>query len=496
MGKLTAISFVCLTWLWLGGPVAAQEPKKALDAKPAKVAEREEVASAIRLLEAWIETQLAYRGLPGLSMAIVHDQEVVWTKGFGLADVEKKIPATPGTIYRIASISKLFTAVAVLQLRDQGKLKLDDPVEKYLPWFKVKTPHADAPAITVRQLLMHTSGLPREAAFPYWTDFKFPTRKEMIDALPAQEAVYPPDTKWKYSNLGLALAGEIVVAVSGESFENYVQKHIFDPLGMKSSSVNLPEAHKARLATGYGRRLPEGKREVRPFTDAQGIAPAAGLATTAEDLARFLALQFREGPAAGSQILRGSTLQEMHRVHWLMPDWKSGRGLGFHIIHRDDGDLVGHGGWVAGYQSSVYFRPKDKVGIVALYNADDGLPYPGSPDSVVDRAFQWVGAAIAKSTAAVKEEKARPEWQQYVGKYRSPWADSQVLVMNGKLVLINPTEHDPAGTLATLAPVAEHQFRIEGGAVSGPHGELVVFELKDGKVARLKIGVNHAYPQK
>jgi len=496
MRQRIALGFVCATWLGLALPAAAQEAKPKAAAPAVKVAEREEVRSASRLLEAWIETQMAYRGLPGLTLAVVHDQELVWVKGFGQADLDKKTPASPSTIYRIASISKLFTAVAVLQLRDQGKLKLDDPVEKYLPWFKVKTPHADAQPITVRQLLMHTSGLPREAAFPYWTDFKFPSRKEMIDALPAQEAVYPPDTQWKYSNLGLALAGEIVVAVSGQTFEDYVQKHIFDPLGMKSSSVSLPEAHKARLATGYGRRLPDGKREIRPFTDAQGIAPAAGLATTAEDLARFVSLQFRDGPAGSSQILKGSTLREMHRVHWLLPDWKSGRGLGFHIIHRDDGDLVGHGGWVAGYQSSVYFRPKDKVAVIALYNADDGLPYPGSTDSVVDRTFQWVGAAIAKSTPAAETPKARPEWQQYVGKYRSPWADNQVLVMDGKLVLINPTEHDPTGTLATLVPTAEHQFRIEGGAVSGPHGELVTFEMKDGKVARLKIGVNYANPLK
>lgn len=485
------VTLVSLSLIRLPGPISADEPRRA---SSGKLAECEEVASALRLLEAWIDSHLAYRNLPGLSIGIVHDQDLIWSKGFGHADVERKVPATPGTIYRIASISKLFTSTAIMQLRDQRKLQLDDPVEKHLAWFKIKTAHADAPAITIRHLLTHTSGLPRESAFPYWTDFKFPTREEMIKALPEQEAVYRPETKWKYSNLGLALAGEVVAAVSGESFEQYVQKHILDPLEMKSSSVLMPESHRARLATGYGRRLPEGPREVRPFTNCQGIAPAANLASTVEDMARFAALQFRDGPAGGKQILKSTTLQEMHRVHWLMPDWKSGWGIGFYIVHRDDGDLIGHGGWVAGYQTSFFTRPKDKIAVIAMYNADDGLPYPGTPDSVIDRAFKWVAPAIVKATAPGKEEKARPEWLKYVGKYRSPWVDSQVLIMNGKLVMVTPTEQDPLGTQATLVPVAEHRFRIEGGPFSGPHGEFVVFEVKEERVARVKIGANYALP--
>jgi D-alanyl-D-alanine carboxypeptidase len=474
--------------------VVAAEPA----AKGKALAENPEVAGAIRLLEAWIETNMAYRGLPGLSIAIVHDQDVVWSRGFGHADVQKKTPTTPQTIYRIASISKLFTSTAILHLRDQGKLNLDDPVVKHLSWFQLKNQPADAPPITIRHLLVHISGLPRESPFPYFSDFRFPTREQLIQALPGQEAVYPPETKWKYSNLGLSLAGEVVAAVAKEPFESYVQKNILDPLGMTSSSVVLPDTHKERLATGYGRRLPDGPREVRPFTDAQGITAAGGLSSTVEDLARFASLQFRDGPVGGTQILKGSTLREMHRVHWLMDDWKSGRGLGFHIVHRDDGDLVGHGGWVAGYQSAIYTRPKDRIAVIAMINADDGLPYPGMPDSVVDRAFKWVARVLHKAAAGTPAEaKPRPEWQKYVGKYRNPWADSQILIVNGKLVAINPTEADPTGGLVTLVPVAEHRFRMEGGSPSGPHGELVIFELgKDGKVSRVKVGENYAYPQK
>ena len=217
-------------------------------APPAKV------SSAIKLLDAWIATQVAYRQQPGLSIAIVSDQEMIWAKGYGYADVDKRVPATPATIYRMASHTKMFTAIAVMQLRDAGKLRLDDPVVKYLPWFKPQPASPDDPPVTIRHLLTHTSGLPREAAAPYWSDFNFPTREEVIRGVAIQHAVYAPETKWKYSNLALAVAGEVVATVSGEPYADYVRRHILDPLGMTSSSVDMPEAHRARLA---------GKQEAR-----------------------------------------------------------------------------------------------------------------------------------------------------------------------------------------------------------------------------------------
>src|SRR3989442_8254857 len=201
----------------------------------------------------------------------------MWAKGFGYSDVDKKTPATPSTIYRMASVTKLLTATAMMQLRDHGQLGLDDPVAKYLPWFQIRNRYPDALPITIRHLLTHTSGLPRDAAFPYWMDNNFPTREQIMETLPNQEATFAPETKWKYSNLALSLAGEIVSVVSGEPYEHYVHTHILQPLGMQSSSIVLPEEHKSRLAVGYGRRIPDGNREVRPFMDCKGIAPAANL---------------------------------------------------------------------------------------------------------------------------------------------------------------------------------------------------------------------------
>ena len=159
----------------------------------------EKVASGIRLFESWTESRMAYSGQPGLSATIIHDQEIDWSKGFGYADVNEKKKTTPDTIYRIASITKLFTSTAILQLRDDNMLRLDDPVKNWLPWFSIKNKKGKRP-ITIRNLITHTSGLPREAHGPYWTTSDFPTEEEVIKNLPHQTHPLAPWRKWKYSN--------------------------------------------------------------------------------------------------------------------------------------------------------------------------------------------------------------------------------------------------------------------------------------------------------
>jgi D-alanyl-D-alanine carboxypeptidase len=458
---------------------------------PGPLATHPDVRAAIDLFSAWIESQLAYSGVPGLSAAIVHDQELVWARGFGWARVEEREPATPTTLYRIASITKLFTATAILQLREAGRLRLDDPVAAHLPWFRLQEPDSDAPAITIRHLLTHTAGLPREAGFPYWTDGRFPSPAEVRRRLPEQPAALPPETQWKYSNLGLTLAGEVVAAASGEPYPAYVRDHVLVPLGMTSTLVPSPPPGHPRLARGYTRRLPGGgPREPAPFTDSAGITPAANMTTSVEDLARFAMLQFRDGPAGGPQVLRGSTLREMQRVHWLEPDWQAGWGLGFRIVRLGGRTLVGHGGRLRGYRTQLQLCPAERTGVIVFTNADDGTPL-----TVADKAFEWVAPAIARAVPPPAPAGPDPAWSRYVGRYRNPWADLEVLIHGGAPVLIDPSQPDPTLALTRLVPLAEHTFRMETRDGFGSPGELVVFELDGaGRVARVRIGENYTYP--
>ena len=456
----------------------------------------QDVASNIELLSAWIEAQIAYSGQPGLSIGIVRDQELVWAQGFGYADLGNQVAASPTTLYRVASITKLFTSTAILILRDEGRLQLDDSIAHHLPWFDIRQRYPDAPPITIRHLLTHTSGLPREAAFPYWTDAKFPTREQVREALPQQEASYAPETRWKYSNLALSLAGEIVAAVSGQGYEEFVQQRILDPLGMSATHIASPPPDHPQLAVGYGRRMPAGGRSVSPFTDCRGITPAANMATSVTDLAKFAMLQFRDGrdrQAGGDQVLRGSTLREMQRVHWLDPGWQMGLGLGFRITRERGVTYIGHRGLVQGYRTQLLLCPADKTGVIVLGNADDCDPL-----LYAHRAFRWVAPTLVRATAqSAAPEPAPPDpgWHRYIGKYRNAWRDNQVLVRNGQLVIIDPASSDPLPSLGTLTPVAEHTFRHETGDGLSSPGELAVFEVGgDGEVQRLKLGENYLYP--
>src|SRR5258708_6620579 len=164
------------------------------------VATNPDVLGAERVFETWIRSQIAYRELPGVAIGLVSNQQLIWSKGFGFADIDQRTPMTPATKFRMASHSKLFTATAIMQLRDQGKVRLDDPVSKYLPWFKPKPAVPDDPPITVEELLTHGSGLTREAG-SHWTDYQFPDAAEIRAYIEKSQAVFSPQERWKYSNL-------------------------------------------------------------------------------------------------------------------------------------------------------------------------------------------------------------------------------------------------------------------------------------------------------
>lgn len=462
---------VALVVLCAAGTLAAADAPKPLVENPG-------VASAIAVFDAWVTRTAADRDQPGISIGIVYDQDLIWSKGYGFADLAKKTPAKPSTAYRIASISKVFTATAILQLRDAGKLDLDDPVSRWLPEFAPAHVDPASPVIRVRHLLTHTSGIPREVEGGYWNDMKFPSREEMQRLLNRAGVVGPPETEYKYSNVALSLAGYVVEKASGEPYADYVTRHILQPLGMSSTRV-IPTRDMAGLATGYGRRMSGQPRRVKPFLDTAYMVPAANFASTVEDLARFASLQFRDGAAGGPQILSGPTLREMQRVHWLQPDWKGGRGLGWAVSRRDDKTRIGHGGSVPGHRTQITLIPAEKFGVIVLTNAADG-----KPGSYVDTAIKIVAPAVAKAAAKpVPPPQTEAAWSKYVGTYG--WEDDAALVMllDGELCIVDPSEDDPWEERVRLEPVAADTFRMKTGS---QQGELIQFTLDaSGNVVRM-----------
>jgi CubicO group peptidase (beta-lactamase class C family) len=333
--------------------------------------------------------------------------------------------------------------------------------------------------------------LPREADIPYWTDHVFPSREQLAAVVVDLDAVYAPETTYHYSNLGMALLGEVVTQVSGTSWADYVQEKILDPLGMVSSSAAPEDGLLRRRATPYMRRSRDGNRGVFVYYDTGAIAPAANMVSTVEDLCRFASLQFRDGPAGNQQILKGSTLREMQRVHWVYDSFSGGRGLGFYVSRRAGKTFVGHGGWIGGNRTHLVFEPDEKIAVIAALNADDGIPY-----LFTQQAYDVVAPAILHAIGS-KPEASPPEpdsaWQSYLGLYSDPWGwETEVLILGGELVMYSrdyPPDDDASAGFTRLTPVEGATFRM-------PDNELVTFEVdENGQVKRIKRRNDYLFPQ-
>jgi CubicO group peptidase (beta-lactamase class C family) len=455
-------------------PVAAQA-----GGPPSAIANDPDVLAATRLFSAWMEGQIAYRGLPGIAVGVVSDQELIWARGFGNANVADKVPMTPATKFRMASHSKLFTATAIMQLREQGKVRLDDPVAKHLPWFKVKPAGDDDGEITIEQLLSHSSGLPREAG-DHWTTHDFPTGEEIKRLIASREAPFPPATRWKYSNLAYTIAGMVVEQLSGMPWAEYVQRNIYTPLGMNASSV---DQEVAGLTVPYGRRLPDGTRAVIPFMDARGMGAATGITSNVEDMAKFVSAQFRRGRMGGAQILSSGSLREMHRVRSMENDWSSGYGIGFSSNRIKDKVWIGHGGGYPGNTTQTLIQLDDKVGVIVLTNTNDS-----DPGAIARQLINTVGTAVAKAASRTAAVVAwDPAWERFAGIYRGEFGDTQVVLMNKALVIITPnapTVDNPT----KLEPLGGGRFRFVSSSGGGPVGEVVRFVEENGRVTRLITG--------
>ena len=449
-------------------------------APAASVAENPHVQAAERLFSAWLEGQIAYRGLPGVAVGVVHDQQLVWSRGFGFADIASKRPMTADTRFRIASNSKIFAAIAILQLREAGKLRLDDPVSKHLPWFTMKPAGPDDGPITIEQLLSHSSGLQREAG-DHWSSFDFPSEAELKALMAGRQSAFPPQTRWKSSNLAFGIAGLVVEQVSGQRWADYVNANILKTLDMTASSIDRPDPG---LATPYAARTPEGTRRVLPFVDAKGMAAATGMTSNVNDLAKFISAWFRRAPnAGGANVISAGSWREALRVRSVDEDWESGSGLGFDIERFKGKTYAGHGGGYPGNTTMTMAQIDDKVGVIVLTNTNDS-----NPGDIANQLMATVGEAVAKAAKAKATPAWDPAWTRFAGRYFGASDNvTQVVLLNKQLALLS-TAARAAETRVLLEPIGGGRFRLTAPTGGGPVGEILWFEEKDGRVTRMYMG--------
>lgn len=337
----------------------------------------------IRSTSAALREELAKKDLAGagFSIALVDGPDIVWTEGFGVAQASTQRPATPATRYEAGSITKLFTATAVMKLVEQGLVDLDLPIDRYVPGFRIRSRwDLSNNPITARLLLTHRAGIPEELLTGGYAD-RSRTLAETTALLAGETLAYLPGTLHAYSNLGYAVLGRLIECVSGIPYARYVEQRILQPLGMQSSLMQDPAAQAAggvALADGVGYPAPE---DVAPRWVDNGIADG-GLRSTVQDLAKFASacLQTHAGKPSGGMPLHQASLAEMWRMQFSSEvlDFEQQMGLAWHIAPqgrdastRQELRAVLHGGTSVHHQSVLALLPEHGLGIVAMCNHSD-----------------------------------------------------------------------------------------------------------------------------
>ena len=403
------------------------EPKRI---KEGKSEAPPSLADVVAKIDENIEKNRVKQKIVGMSVVIVHDQDVLLAKGYGYADLASKTPANAQTVYRVGSITKVFTALAVMQLRDAGKLNLDDPIEKYLPEFKIKSRFPDARPVTFRQVASHYSGLPREAplSYTYQDVTVFPRTEELIASLANTELIGPADTKFQYSNLGFNILGLAVERIAHEPYADYVTKHILQPLGMKQSGFAVTEELKKSLATGYKAADKSDQHATAPY-GAYGQASGM-LYSSVADMAEFLKLQFRQGPTGGKQVLGSSALREMTAPQFILnnddlvpPDlfWKRGSGIGWQTLTAKALQFNHKRAGLNGFNTDIIFNPRHKLGVAVFTNTEcDPFDIGFAPLLRLEPVFKRLEDAARAETAKASVKTLR----KYEGTYRLKKSDT------------------------------------------------------------------------
>ncbi|MBK8902999.1 MAG: beta-lactamase family protein [Anaerolineaceae bacterium] len=318
-------------------------------------------------VDAYIAAQMKAARIPGVALAVVQGEEIIYLKGYGVADPSGR-PVTPQTPFMLASTVKPMTALAVMQLVEAGQIDLDAPVQQYLPWFRVGN-ISDAAHITIRHLLNHTSGLPTASGdeVPPSTDMGADALENRVRRLNAVQLNRPVGERFEYSSANYDILGLIVQTVSGQSYETYIQEHIFKPLEMQRTFTSLAEAEPHGLAIGYrswfGFPIPFDGPHPRAY------APSGwAVSSTAEDLAHLAIAQLNEGRYGDTAVLSADGIAAMYQptVQSYSPTQYS--SLGWNISPIADVQTIGAGGDAANFRSRLLLVPQHNLGLVVLMN--------------------------------------------------------------------------------------------------------------------------------
>jgi CubicO group peptidase (beta-lactamase class C family) len=429
---------------------------------------RRQLTDAGAIAEAWIRNRAFLQDVPGVSYGLSSDGATVLAGARGMSDVASGERATAETGYRVASITKTFTATLVMQLVERGKVQLDAPVTSYLDWLR---PAVADSGLTVRHLLTHAGGIIRDGSCG-WRGGTFPSREQVRSELSDHPSFAEPSVGFRYSNMAYALLGEIIESVSGRRYATAVDRGVVKPLGLNASGTRLTPRLSSTLATGYWRRLPGEDLRAEPQSEALAFEPAGGLISTVGDLLAYQGAHF----PGDTRLLSDLSKREMQRTQWQRSE-EPHYGYGWMIWTIDGIALRGHSGGYPGFTTKIGFSPDHRLAAAVLTNTIGSLS-----GVAVDVIFHTIARvnALWDDAAETRHGHTRASLGRLAGLYRNEWGDVLVSRVNNSLYLVGTEDDRPMRIPSRLSPVEDGpRFVIVDHDDFGNRGEEVVFEVDE-----------------
>jgi CubicO group peptidase (beta-lactamase class C family) len=426
--------------------------------------------SALDYIPRWIEFQVRMLQQPGCIIAIAHRGAVVLEQAFGSANLATGEALSPRHRFRIGSQSKSFTAAGILRLREQDKLRLDDPAGRF-----VEGLHDDVARATITQLLSHSAGLIRDGsgAGQFLDRRPFLSARELMADLQAPLAI-EPNTRFKYSNEGYGLLGLVIESVTSESYRTWMKREIVDTVGLKETTPDISLPHRAPFASGHSGPVLLGRRQIIPGDfETHAICPAGGFVSTGADLVRFFA---QLSPNAKRSVLSIASRREMIRGQWRNPfaGVEQSYGLGIVSGCLNGWDWFGHSGGLQGYISRTCTLPNQELTVSVLTNAIDGW------------ADIWVDGTIHILHAHAQNGAPRRKIADWRGRWWTLWGAYDLVPMGDKVMALSPASLNPLLGAGEIKITGRNAGRLMSSNNYGSHGEPVhCVRAKSGRILEI-----------
>jgi D-alanyl-D-alanine carboxypeptidase len=458
---------------------------------------------ALAYVDSWLDYRIWKLRTPGAQVAVWFDGAVQFSKAYGVSNLDTRENLTTSHLFRIASHSKTFTATAIMQLVEAGKLRLDDAAGSWIP----DLTEAGSPlaGVTVRELVSNSAGVSRDGVdASFWAHLRpFPSEDALLELSVREGAVRQPEAAFKYSNIGFSLLGLIIGKAAGSTYQAYAKTAIIEQLGLRNTGPELDEARLSEYAGAHSGLASRTEREVVPHVDTHAMAAATGFSSTAEDLVTFASAHF----FGDDRLISDRSKNEMQRPMWTgqSPEApQDGYGYGTDVHHYAGHRMVGHAGGYPGHITRTMWDPNEGLAISVLTNAVDGPAEELAAGilKILDKARERspklpLGSGLVNSAEITPPAAPGKEIDLavFTGRFAALWGVTDVLVLAGKLFASSPVGPSPMVQPDELAVIDENTLRILGGSPYGSVGELFRYERDaEGKVISLFTGGMKSWP--